>query len=114
MMPNCPRGRSSCPYTNPPCMSPVPLPAPACPCPTPSKKQLLSTITLTGFAALDSGMYLDTHPEDREALHYFHENIRRYNEAMESYARAFGPLTLSQATHNQEYWDWVNQPWPWE
>lgn len=98
----------------PPCEQLHTRPAAPCPCSQPSRKQLLSIITLTGFAALDSGMYLDTHPDDREALCYFHENMHRYNEAMAEYAKSFGPLTLSHATHNREYWDWVNQPWPWE
>ena len=85
-----------------------------CVCAPLTKKQLLSLITLTGFAVLDCAMYLDTHPRDQEALHYFHEHVRRYNEAMEDYAKAYGPLTIAHATHNQDYWDWVNQPWPWE
>lgn len=132
MMPNQPCsscGRTNCPHAGaqrrslPPCTqirsmpaepSAQTRPAAPCPCSPPSQKQLLLLITLTGFAALDSGMYLDTHPDDQEALHYFHDHIRRYNEAMDNYAKAFGPLTLSHATHNQEYWDWINQPWPWE
>lgn len=79
-----------------------------------SKEQLLEKITLTKFACVDANLYLDTHPEDTEALRYFQENNRLYNEAMNEYARLYGPLTVSHARYNDSYWDWVNQPWPWQ
>ena len=79
-----------------------------------SKEQLYRRITLTGFALVDTTLYLDTHPDDREAIRYFQENSRLYQEALAEYSEKYGPLTLSHAHHNDEYWDWVNQPWPWQ
>lgn len=89
-------------------------PAPSCPNNQRSQEQLLRLITLTKFALVDATLYLDTHPDDKEAIRYFQINSKLYGEAMEDYAKAFGPLTLAQAHHNDEYWDWVNQPWPWQ
>lgn len=79
-----------------------------------SKEQLIEKITLTKFACVDASLYLDTHPEDSEALRYFQENNRLYVEAMNEYARLYGPLTIAHAQYNNSYWDWVNQPWPWQ
>ena len=36
------------------------------------KKNLLFYIDAVSFAALDASLYLDTHPDDAEALEYFH------------------------------------------
>jgi len=79
-----------------------------------SQEQLLQWITLTKFACVDASLYLDTHPDDLEALRYFQEHNRLYTEAMNVYAKAFGPLTIAHAQHCDTYWDWVNQPWPWQ
>lgn len=79
-----------------------------------SQEQLLRLITLTKFAMVDANLYLDTHPDDEEAIRYFQVNSKLYGEAMENYAKAYGPLTISHAHHNDKYWDWVNQPWPWQ
>lgn len=86
----------------------------SCGCSQMSKEQLYRRITLTGFALVDVTLYLDTHPDDREAIRYFQENSRLYQEALAEYSEKYGPLTLSHAHHNDEYWDWVNQPWPWQ
>ena len=79
-----------------------------------TQEQLLKWITLTKFACVDANLYLDTHPCDREALAYFQEYNRLYQEAMDEYAKSYGPLTISNARHCDTYWDWVNQPWPWQ
>lgn len=79
-----------------------------------SKQQLMKRVTLCGFACTDAVLYLDTHPDDAEALSYFKEHNRIYQEAVEEYSRLCGPLTLSNARHCGDYWNWVNQPWPWQ
>ena len=79
-----------------------------------SRQQLMKQVMLYGFACVDASLYLDTHPDDAEALAYFKEHDRIYREAVEEYSRNYGPLTLSHAHHCGSYWNWVNQPWPWQ
>ena len=79
-----------------------------------SQQQLMKQVMLYGFACVDASLYLDTHPDDAEALAYFKEHDRIYREAVEEYSRNYGPLTLSHAHHCGSYWNWVNQPWPWQ
>lgn len=118
-----PRPAASCPQPQqrpvPPCEQPPmrptpPGPNPSCSCNQMSQEQLYQWIVLTKFACVDTSLYLDTHPDDQEALAYFQEHNRLYNEAMKEYAKAYGPLTISHARHCDTYWDWVNQPWPWQ
>lgn len=85
-----------------------------CPVGQMDQKQLLEWIGLTKFACVDANLYLDTHPDDAEAIRYFQEHNRLYLEAMNEYARVYGPLTVSHALHCGTYWEWVDQPWPWQ
>lgn len=79
-----------------------------------SREKLMKRITLSGFAMFDASLYLDTHPGDTEAIRYFNEQSHIYNEALAEYSEKFTPLTVAHAHHNDRYWDWVNQPWPWQ
>lgn len=78
------------------------------------REQLYEWIGLTKFACVDANLYLDTHPDDADAIRYFQEYNRLYLEAMNEYARVYGPLTVSHAQHCSTWWDWVDQPWPWQ
>lgn len=87
---------------------------PSCPFSEMNREQLLQWVSMTKFACVDSNLYLDTHPWDTEALAYFRENVKLYNEALAEYSKTYGPLTIAHAHHCDTYWDWVNQPWPWQ
>ena len=115
---NCPQPRTNAacqPAPAAPMPGPGPVrPEPGCSLSGLSKEQLLCRIATTGFACVDANLYLDTHPEDSEAIAYFEKNNQSYQEALHAYAKAYGPLTLSHAHHLKDYWNWVDQPWPWQ
>lgn len=77
------------------------------------KKNLLFYIDAVSFAALDASIYLDSHPDDEEALEYFHHYNKAKRQAVHEYTVRFGPLTLA-TTDPDETWKWATQPWPWE
>lgn len=80
-----------------------------------NRHQLLQYISEVSFAVNDITLYLDTHPNDEQALAYFQEVQCMRNEALEEYSRLYGPLTIDTADISlSRSWDWVNQPWPWE
>ena len=82
---------------------------------THSREQLLNMVNEVSFAVDDIKLYLDTHPEDEEALAFFKENVRIRNEALKKYADQYGPLTIDTGDDTcSRQWDWVMQPWPWE
>lgn len=81
----------------------------------PAREKLLMHINEVSFAVNDIHLYLDTHPEDPEALAFFRRNIADRKEALKEYARHFGPLTIDTADDNaSESWEWIEQPFPWE
>ena len=63
-----------------------------------------STGQQSAFAAWDMRLYLDTHPDDRQALNLFAQLAREAEDP--NYATAF----LTGGTE----WTWTGEPWPWE
>lgn len=77
------------------------------------KARLLAEIRALSFALVETNLYLDSYPEDREALAYFRKLRRELAEKTAAYEAAYGPLTVMGATAEGS-WDWVRTPWPWE
>jgi spore coat protein JB len=65
-----------------------------------------------GFAINELGLYLDTHPEDGEALQQRNSYARMYKDAMQTYEQQNGPLSQN-AVMDSKY-GWLKSPWPWE
>lgn len=78
-----------------------------------NQKELYEWIMMLGFCAVDMMLYLDTHPDDEEALNYFNQCNTLYNAAKQSYQEQFG---LLNAFSEQERfsWDWNTAPMLWE
>lgn len=74
---------------------------------------LLKQVYQTGFAMDDVVLYLDTHPDDREALNYYFYVANLNKQAVEAYEAQCGPLMANQV-NSENYWSWVSDPWPWE
>ncbi|MBY0757823.1 MULTISPECIES: spore coat protein CotJB [Sellimonas] len=80
-----------------------------------SRKDLLNHINTVSFAVNDIQLYLNTHPEDTEALAYFHEYKEKRVKALKEYATCYGPLTIDTVDASAcDRWNWVNEPWPWQ
>ena len=57
----------------------------------------MNYINEVSFAAYDALLFLDTHPDDADALAYFRKHSRMRNAALKEYERLYGPLTLDTA-----------------
>ncbi len=77
------------------------------------RAELLKKLSAYGFAAYDWNLYLDTHPNDKDAIAMYHKMVERADELRKEYESKYGPLTAS-ASKNMERWDWLDNPWPWE
>lgn len=75
------------------------------------KETLLKNIMSLDFSINDLSLYLDTHPNDRNALDKHLEYVKKYNELVSIYENKFGPLTLYT---EQNTWEWGETMWPWE
>ena len=64
------------------------------------------------FALVECNLFLDSHPNNRDALEYFEEVKRMLAEYTEAYEENYGPLTVFGS--DEKSFDWVNTPWPWE
>jgi len=66
------------------------------------------------FVLLETNLYLDSHPDDQEALEYFRRMLALYKDAKEKYEAKCGPITPDSTGIGYERWEWVMTPWPWE
>ena len=72
-------------------------------------------IDQVSFAVVEMNLYLDTHPEDEDALAFFREKVELRKEALKQYAEQYDPLTIDTANDRMSRsFEWVMQPWPWE
>lgn len=77
-----------------------------------NRQELLRSIQVADFALVEANLFLDSHPDDENALRYY----ARYKEILErltnEYVRRFGPLTARQY-EGWDRWKWTDEPFPW-
>ncbi len=78
-----------------------------------TRNQLMQVIRKYDFVLYDLALYLDTHTQCREAMQLFRKYRSLRQDAVDEYVRRFGPITHIQ-TDNENEWDWVKGPYPWE
>ena len=74
---------------------------------------LLKRVQICDFALNDAALYLDTHPEDADALAYYKKYLDMRAAAVSDFESRFGPLTKG-AYDGGKRWTWVDGPWPWQ
>ncbi len=74
---------------------------------------LMQRINEASFAMDDVLLYLDTHPDDVNALNYYHYVTQMRKEAMDAYESQFGPLMVDDV-QSTDRWTWLTEKWPWE
>lgn len=74
---------------------------------------LLMQVYKASFAVDDVVLYLDTHPNDKDALNYYHYVKDLRLQALQAYEKECGPL-LTDGVMDENYWTWIQDPWPWE
>ena len=72
-----------------------------------------SELQAIGFGIQELALYLDTHPEDKEALELYKTYQQLYAKALELYESKCGPLNHHKVTKGDRY-SWLDDPWPWE
>lgn len=76
------------------------------------QEALMQQIYESSFAVDDVALFLDTHPDNAEAMQYFRSANTMRQNALETYERQFGPLLIDNVNANT--WNWVTDKWPWE
>lgn len=76
---------------------------------------LLLEIQQLEFVTLELNLYLDTHPEDQQALAMYNQRQRELMDCIKKYEQLYGPLlSFGMSPNVGNYWRWVEEPWPWE
>lgn len=66
------------------------------------------------FAAHDINLYLDTHPNDSNAIRLYNEYNKQEKMLNDAYERKYGPIDLSDNEGlSMTPWAWIKEPWPW-
>ena len=78
-----------------------------------NQDQLLCWIDMVSIMLVDLTEYLDTHPFDEVAMDHYNHYQTLYQNALQEYAKAYEPLTLSTTTP-ENMWTWGVSKNPWE
>lgn len=80
---------------------------------TNEKRRALEKIRRYSFAVDEARLFLDSHPECKDAIRFYEKNLEAYKNAVEDYERRFAPIGKSGAISDGK-WVWNTTPWPWE
>ena len=72
----------------------------------------LTELQVLSFGIQELALYLDTHPEDSEALELYRAYQKLYTEGKNKYEQMCGPLNHTQESSGP--YQWLTGPWPWE
>lgn len=73
----------------------------------------LGELMTLGFVAKELQLYLDTHPNDKEAFKALRDTLTLKREATQRYTKLYGPLRIEDL-ENSETFNWIQGLWPWE
>ncbi|RDW17337.1 spore coat protein CotJB [Oceanobacillus arenosus] len=76
--------------------------------------QLLQEIQEVDFVLVELNLYLDTHPDDYDAIEQFNNYSQTSRELKNNFEQQFGPLMGFGASYSNYPFNWGNTPWPWQ
>lgn len=76
------------------------------------REALLKRVQVCDFALNDAALFLDTHPEDRDALAFYQKYKEMRKKAVEEFTSRYGPIARADYEGGPR-WEWVDDPWPW-
>ena len=77
------------------------------------REMLLRRVQVCDFALNDAVLFLDTHPDDAQALGFYKTHLEARKVAVRDFEEKFGPLTHGGYSGGPR-WNWVDAPWPWQ
>ncbi|MTI81901.1 MAG: spore coat protein CotJB [Firmicutes bacterium] len=80
----------------------------------PRCKELLCQLMDWQFVLVELNLYLDTHPEDRQAYDDYVQACDRVNRIKTEYEAYCGALSVCGFAPVYYPWGWIETPWPWE
>lgn len=86
---------------------------------TKSKRKAMRDVQQASFKAIETALYLDTHPYDQEAIAAMKKYCADQAAATAAYEAEYGPISFCACTAKSEdngrpYFKWALSPMPWE
>lgn len=78
-----------------------------------NRNELLRRISEIQFVCVELNLYIDTHPDDKDALDDYYSYSVMLNELIEKYESQYGPLMGFGHSATREG-NWVCSCWPFE
>lgn len=78
-----------------------------------TRDELLRKITAHDFYIIDLHLYLDTHPDDAQAIACYNACVTEANALHREFERRFGML-VADVSESAVPWEWIKDPWPWQ
>ena len=82
--------------------------------PTNKKEEILFNILMYKFALKELNLYLDTHPNNTQMINIYNQYLSEEKKLCQEYEKKYGPLTTDSQNLDNNSWDWIKSPWPWE
>ncbi|MBD1381044.1 spore coat protein CotJB [Metabacillus arenae] len=74
----------------------------------------LEEIQAVDFVLIELSLYLDTHPNDSQAIQQYNQYAQYGKQIKEKFESKFGPLEQRSLNPSNESWAWKKGPWPWQ
>ncbi|MEK8126810.1 spore coat protein CotJB [Paenibacillus filicis] len=74
----------------------------------------LKELQAVDFVIVELTLYLDTHPDDQQALEQYNRFVHHRMQIAQQFQVEFGPLTSFGYSFSQAPWQWKEAPWPWQ
>jgi spore coat protein JB len=74
----------------------------------------LEEIQAADFVLVELTLYLDTHPDDGQAISQYNQFAQYSRQLKRAFESQFGPLQQGSLNSSQTVWEWSKSPWPWQ
>jgi len=77
------------------------------------RDELLKQLTILDFMLVDIALFLNTHPDEQEAVREYEQVACEANRVRGRFESLFGPLCSFRSKNQGAEWAWSCDPWPW-
>lgn len=75
---------------------------------------MLEEMQAIDFSIVELNLYLDTHPNDFDAIKQFNDLSEKSMKLKIQFEEKFGPLMNFGRSYSNYPFNWVDTPWPWQ
>ena len=78
------------------------------------KRMLRRRISAYSFAVWELEVFLDTHPDNKQALETRKAYMQTLEQLKAEYQDKYGPYIAYSSDVQGDRWAWIDDPWPWD